>query len=58
MEGPGRENGWGREKEGKMVCIGWGKRTEALRASRKNGIRESWEVGSWGSSRMYQRPGI
>jgi hypothetical protein len=30
------------------VVLGEGKRTEALRASRKNGNRQPREVGSWG----------
>jgi hypothetical protein len=29
--------------------IGWGKRTEALRASRKNGNRQPREIGDWGT---------
>ena len=51
-KGPGRESGWG----GECVCvwgtwsdIGWGERTETLRASRKNGNRQPWEVGGWGT---------
>ena len=28
--------------------IGWGERTEALRASRKSGNRQPQEVGGWG----------
>ena len=39
-EGPGGERRWGRS-----WGIGWGKRTEALRASRKNRNRQPWEVG-------------
>jgi hypothetical protein len=51
-EGPGRENrhrggavsgGWG----GTWYSIWWGKKTEALPASRKNGNRQPWEIGDW-----------
>ena len=38
-----RERGGG----GTGFGIGWGKRTEALRASRKNGSRQPQEVGGW-----------
>jgi hypothetical protein len=48
----------GRDLEGKVDGIGgkrglwwgimWGKRTEALRGSRKNGNRHPREVGGWG----------
>jgi hypothetical protein len=38
--------------------IGWGKRSEALRASRKKGNRQPWEVGGWQEpSRLYKKPG-
>jgi hypothetical protein len=33
-----------------MIGIWCGKRTEALRASRKNTNRQPWEVGGWGHS--------
>ena len=36
------------------LVLGEGKRTEALRASRKNGKRQPQEVGGWGPSRMYR----
>jgi hypothetical protein len=36
------------EERGTGSGIGWGKRTEALRASRKNGNRQPQEIGSWG----------
>jgi hypothetical protein len=52
-ERTGRENGQGTRvsSEGERRSwsgIGWGKRTEALRASRKNGNRQSQEIGGWG----------
>jgi hypothetical protein len=31
------------------------KRTKVLRTSRKNGNRQSWEVGSWGNPPEYTR---
>jgi hypothetical protein len=38
--------------------LGDRKGLKALRASRKNGNMQPWEVGGWwgGPSRMYQRP--
>jgi hypothetical protein len=49
------EGGWGlgrkgngEGKRGARSGIGWEKRTEALRASRKNGNRQAPEVGGWG----------
>ena len=35
------------EEEGNVIRY-WGDRTEALRASRKNGKRQPWEVGGEG----------
>jgi hypothetical protein len=35
-------------KKGGGDMIGWRKRIETLRARRKNGIRQPWEVGGWG----------
>jgi hypothetical protein len=35
-------------KEETCSEIEWGKRTEVLKVSRKNGNRQPWEVGSWG----------
>jgi hypothetical protein len=45
--------------KGTWSGIGWKKRTEALRASRKNGNRQPRETGGVGEggSRMHQRPG-
>jgi hypothetical protein len=46
-EGHWRGSRQGRKWGGTWSSIGWGKRTEALRASRKNGNRQPWEVGGW-----------
>jgi hypothetical protein len=49
-EEPGYERGQERE-EGNRIRYwgwGWGRTEEALRASRKNGNRQPWEVGGWG----------
>jgi hypothetical protein len=44
------------EGEYNQVGIEWGKRNEATRTSRKNGNRQTLEVGSGGrGSRIYQR---
>ena len=45
-EGPGRERGW-------AGCQG--KRTENLRASRKNVSKQPWEVGVWGILQNVQK---
>jgi hypothetical protein len=42
---PGRW-GWGGGR-GTRSGVGMGKRTEALRTSRKNGNRQPWEVEDW-----------
>jgi hypothetical protein len=39
----GRKKRWGRGREGHNLVLGAKNRTEALRASRKNGNRQSWE---------------
>jgi hypothetical protein len=45
-------------KRGTLLGIGVGNKTEALRASRKNGNRNPREMGWWWwYSRMYQGPG-
>ena len=44
--GSGGEVGW---QEGNLIWYCVKKRTEALRASRKNGNRQPREVGGWGS---------
>ena len=53
----GKGDGCGGER-GTLSGIRWGERSKALRASRKNGKRQPWEVGDWGEggpSRMYHR---
>jgi hypothetical protein len=47
---PGRESelGWG--ERGTWSGIGWGKKTEALRASRMNWNSQPREVGDWGGT--------
>ena len=42
---------------GTWLDIGWGKRTEDLNASRKNGNSQCQEVGGMGHSRMFRRLG-
>jgi hypothetical protein len=54
-EGPGWEKRQGGEKENMIRYWRWGDRSEALRASRKNGNRQPQEVGGRGPSRVYQR---
>jgi hypothetical protein len=52
QEGGGRnldEKGDREGKRGTWSGIGWGKRTEALRTSRKNGNRQLWKVGGRGT---------
>ena len=39
------------------LVFGGGNKTEALKASRKNGNRQLQEVGGGGPSRLYQSPG-
>jgi hypothetical protein len=57
----GRESGQDRvgsgEKRGTWSGIGWEKRTEDMRASRKNVNRQLQEIGVWENLRIYQRPG-
>jgi hypothetical protein len=56
-EGPGRKNGlawWGggggmSEERETWSSMWWGKRTEALRVSRRNVSRQPQEIGSWGT---------
>ena len=48
----GRDLGGKGDREKKRATssgIGWGKKTEALRASRKNGNRQPQEIGDFGS---------
>jgi hypothetical protein len=45
--GPGRVSRWGGRETGTWSGIGWGKRTEALRVSRKNVNWHPQEKGSW-----------
>jgi hypothetical protein len=57
-EGPGRESGpdgckW--REEGNLIWYWVRERTEALRASRKNGNRQCQEIGGWGDPSEYTR---
>jgi hypothetical protein len=53
----GRERGrdLGANVEGSWSGIGWGKRTEALRDSWKNGNRQPWEIGGCVDPSEYTR---
>jgi hypothetical protein len=54
----GKWTGWGGGgKRGTWSWIEWGKRTEALRASRKNGNRKPGGRTLGRTSRMHQTPG-
>jgi hypothetical protein len=55
-EGLGMESEWGRKK-GNLICYWVRKKTEALRARRKNVNRQSWKIGGWATPRMHQRFG-
>ena len=47
-EGPGRKGGWWVQRGEHDWVFGGGKGLKSLRASRKNGNRQLWEVGGWG----------
>ena len=55
----GEEGGtWMGKRTGEHdLVFGGGNKTEALKASRKNGNRQLQEVGGGGPSRLYQSPG-